>query len=87
MMNTEQVAGWLREAADRHILTHGEDVWAEELLQRAAKVEAMRCGHCRWWEAEDLDKKDFCMSPKIQNEIYGEGPDFGCIYFEMREGR
>ena len=58
-----------------------------QLEEAEAQVEAMRCGNCRWLEADDLDRKDFCMSPKIQNEIYGEGPDFGCIYFEMREGR
>lgn len=55
MMNNI-IVRWFREAADRHILTHGADKFAEDLLKRAAQVEAMTCDG--WINVKDKLPKD-----------------------------
>jgi hypothetical protein len=54
MPSNKEIAGWLREAAEKHMLTHGDDRWAETLLIRANLVEQMRCETCRWWDEVDV---------------------------------
>ena len=87
-MDIKEIAGWLREAGSYHILS-----LRKRFEDRAALVESMTCRNCRWW-AKSLNQgfvTGFCLSLDTKNSDCSDteacGPDFGCIRWEVKEGK
>jgi len=92
MTNTE-IAGWLREAAENAHDDHWYKI-AELFEDRAALVESMACGSCRWWDELNgfKDRTGVCLNVAQDNtdkwhDTRECGPDFGCIHWEVKEGK
>lgn len=85
MPKREEIAGWLREAADLAYDYSALGIEHYNLFdKRADEVEAMRCEGCKHWHRPNGLRSDYCTGMKW-NEVNKMGADFGCFHWEAKE--
>jgi hypothetical protein len=92
MPTNNEIAEWLREAAEKHMLTNGDDRWAETLLIRANIVESMSCETCAKWNTFPHRTKDgkewrTCRDGKSPIFLASVPNDFYCCHREGKDER